>query len=40
MMYPLGDKEIIDSIPLTTETLSIEEEVEEEEEEVGEEENG
>ena len=40
MMYPLGDKEIIDSIPLIMETLSIEEEVEEEEEEVEEEENG
>ena len=40
MMYPLGDKEIIDSIPLFMETLSIEEEVEEEEEEVEEEENG
>ena len=39
-MYPLGDKEIIDSIPLIMETLSIEEEVEEEEEEVEEEENG
>ena len=36
MMYPLGDKEIIDSIPLITETLSIEVE----EEEVEEEENG
>ena len=37
MMYPLGDKEIIDSIPLIMETLSIEEE---EEEEVEEKENG
>ena len=33
MMYPLGDKEIIDSIPLIMETLFIEEEVEGEEEE-------
>ena len=40
MMYPLGDKEIIDSTPLIMETLSIEKEVEEEEEEVEEEENG
>ena len=40
MMYPLGDKEIIDSIPLAMETLSIEEEVEGEEEEVEEEEKG
>ena len=40
MMYPLGDKEITDSIPLIMETLFIEEEVEGEEEEVEEGGNG
>ena len=41
MMYPPGDKEIIDFTPLDMVILSTEEEVEEEEEEeVEEEENG